>query len=139
MHAGIDGFRRSHQEAMHARRVAGLTPRPAGSAMRYSDAALNALLTADLGEAGAFVEQALGALAEESDANRRLAATLRIYYDEGSSFTRTSRRLGVHQNTVAYRVKRAGEILGRPVCERQLETWVALQLADVLRRSRTAG
>ena len=138
-HAGIAGFRRSHLEAMHARRVARLTPRPAGTALRYADAALNALLTADLGEAGEFVHQVLGPLAGDDDASRRLAATLRIYYDEGASFTRTARRLGVHQNTVAYRVRRAAELLGRPACERQLETWVALRLADVLRRAGTRG
>lgn len=134
-HEGLDGFRRSHEEAMRARRVARLLSRPAGSVVAYSDMALNALLTDDVDEAARFVGQVLGPLASDEDSPRRLAATLRVFYDEGSSFTRTARRLGLHQNTVAYRVRRAGELLGHPVTDRQLETWLALRLADVLRRA----
>ncbi len=134
-HEGIDGFRRSHEEALLARRVVHLGRRAPGAVARYGDVALTGLLTHDVGEARRFAERELGALGAETDAARRIAATLRVFLEEGSSFVRAARRLGVHENTVAYRVRRAGELLGHPVEERQLELRVALMLADVLRRS----
>jgi DNA-binding PucR family transcriptional regulator len=60
-----------------------------------------------------------------------------IFLEEGSSFVRAGRRLGIHANTVAYRVRRAESLLGRPVTERQLELRVALRLAR-LRASGTS-
>lgn len=134
-HDGIEGFRRSHEEALLARRVVQLGKRAPGALARYGDVALTGLLTSDVGEARRFSERELGALGAETDAARRIAATLRVFLEEGSSFVRAARRLGVHENTVAYRVRRAGELLGHPVEERQLELRVALMLADVLRRS----
>ncbi|WP_205696494.1 CdaR family transcriptional regulator [Conexibacter sp. SYSU D00693] len=133
--AGLEGFRRTHQEAQRARDVATLLRRQPGGCVRFSDVALNALLSADLDEARRFVARELGDLAAETDASRRLAATLKVFLEEGASFVRAARRLGVHENTIAYRVKRAGELLGHGLEERQLEVRVALQLADVLRRA----
>jgi DNA-binding PucR family transcriptional regulator len=57
---------------------------------------------------------------------------LRAFYDEGSSFVRAARRLGVHENTVTYRVQRAEELLGHPVSERRLELQVALRLVSLV-------
>ena len=132
---GIDGFRRTHHEAQQARRVASLLKRSPGNCVRFHDVALNALLSTDLVEARRFVDRELGELGEESDAGRRLAATLKVFLEEGSSFVRAARRLGVHENTIAYRVKRACELLGHGIDDRQLEVRVALALADVLRRA----
>jgi hypothetical protein len=131
---GLEGFVRSHRQALDARRVSLLARRPFGIT-RYGDAALLSLLTNDLDQARQFVARELGDLAADTDAARRLTATLRVFFEEGSSFKRTSERLGVHGNTVAYRVRRAGEILGHEVTERQLEVRVALQLVDMLRRA----
>jgi DNA-binding PucR family transcriptional regulator len=57
---------------------------------------------------------------------------LAIFLDEGASFVRAARRLGVHSNTVAYRVRRAEAELGHPVTERQLELRCALRLSRLL-------
>jgi DNA-binding PucR family transcriptional regulator len=43
-----------------------------------------------------------------------------------------ARQLFVHQNTVAYRVKRAEELLGRRVTDDPIELTCALTLAAVL-------
>lgn len=129
---GVEGFRRSHREALLARRVATLSQRPRGKCVDYSSVALDALLTQDLDEARRFVTNELGALVhDDSDGNRRLAATLEVFLDEKSSFVRAARRLGIHENTVAYRVRQAEELLGRSVVERQLELRAALRLAHV--------
>jgi DNA-binding PucR family transcriptional regulator len=122
-----------------ARHVIQLGRRAPGALARYGDVALTGLLTHDVPEARRFTQRELGALGAETDAARRIAATLRVFLEEGSSFVRAARRLGVHENTVAYRVRRAGELLGHPVEDRQLELRVALMLADVLRRSAAEG
>lgn len=133
VHEGLAGFRRSHEEALLARRVAMLAQRAPGAVVHLADAGLTALLTADLSEARQFVRRELGELAADNDSSRRLAATLDVFFDEGASHVKAARRLGIHENTVAYRVRRAAEILEHPLDERQLEVRSALRLAAVLR------
>jgi PucR C-terminal helix-turn-helix domain/GGDEF-like domain len=127
--AGVEGFRRSHLEASLARRAAEVLGLP--GPVRFDDVCLDVLLTQDAGEARRFVVRELGPLADGSDMSRRLVATLSAFYEEGSSFVRAARRLGVHENTVTYRVQRAEELLGHPVSERRLELQVALRLAGL--------
>jgi DNA-binding PucR family transcriptional regulator len=127
---GAEGFVSSHREACAARRMAGLLSRPTGSVVRYRSVVLNSLLSSDPDAATRFVESELGPLCSESDANRRLRATLTVFFEEGMNWSRTARRLGVHQNTVMYRVRRAEELLGRPFSDRRLELEAALRLTD---------
>ena len=75
----------------------------------------------------------LQGLTATDDATARPAGTLRTYLEERSSRSRTAKRLGIHENTVSYRVKQAEEILGRSVDERSLELRVALALVNVVR------
>ena len=127
---GADGFRRSHHEALLARRVAERSR--SRCITHFADVSLDALMTHDLDEARRFVAGELGALAAEDDATLRLSSTLRVFLEEGASYVRAARRLGVHENTVTYRVRRAEEILGHGVSERQLELRAALRLALVV-------
>jgi PucR C-terminal helix-turn-helix domain/GGDEF-like domain len=129
---GVEGFVLSHREALLARRVAQLRGEGAGARAAYPDLALEALLVDDPEAARRFAARELGPLAAADDATIRLASTLAIFFEEGASFVRAARRLGVHANTVAYRVRRAESLLGRPVTERQLELRVALRLARLL-------
>ena len=126
---GVDGFRRSHHEASLARRAAEVLGQR--GAVFFANSALDVLLTQDADEARRFVARELGPLADGSDMSRRLVVTLHAFYDEGSSFVRAARRLGVHENTVTYRVQRAEELLGHPVGERRLELQVALRLVGL--------
>ena len=130
---GIAAFRRSHNEAVEARRVAELAGRPPGTVTRYASVALAAIATADLDQARTFVARELRALAGDDDLTTRLTATLRTYLDEHSSRGRTAKRLGIHENTVSYRIKQAEEILGRSVDQRTLELRLALALAHLVR------
>lgn len=129
---GVAGFRASHAEAMHARRVASLVERRPGTVTSYDGIALAALATENLDHATAFVARELGSLAGTDDTTVRLAATLRVFLEEGKSPVRTARRLGIHQNTVVYRVKQAAELLGRDPDVRSVETQVALALLRVV-------
>ena len=106
--------------------------RPEGSVTRYLDISLCALATADVDHARAFVARELGALAACDDTTRRLAATVRTYLDQNGSRGRAARRLNVHENTVAYRLRQAEEILGRSVDKRTLELRVALAVVDLV-------
>jgi sugar diacid utilization regulator len=128
---GLAGFRRSHQEAEVARHAAGLDP--AGSAaVRYDDVALVALLGQDPGLARAFVARELGGLAAGDEASGRLRATLEAYLGEESSASRAGERLGVHKNTVVYRLRQAETARGAPLHHRRLELEAALRLARTL-------
>jgi DNA-binding PucR family transcriptional regulator len=130
--SGVEGFARSHREAMQARRIAELTVRRPGSVFSYEDVALTALASADLEHARDFVVRMLGRLAADDDATVRVAATLRVYLEEGSRARRTAERLGVHPNTIVYRIKAAEEMLGHPIESRVAELLVALRLAPIV-------
>lgn len=132
---GIAGFRDSHFEALQAERVARLTGRKEGSVTRFNNVSLRSLATADMDQARRFVERELGSLGATDETTRRLAATVRAYLDENGSRGRTAKRLHVHENTVAYRLRRAEELLGSPLDKRTLELRVALALAELVSSS----
>lgn len=129
--AGVAGFRASHRQALHARRVALLRGGTPGSVALYPDEALAALASADVDHAREFVTSELGPLAGHDETAQRLAGTLRVYLEENASPRRAAHRLGVHENTIANRVRAAEELLGRPVEERTAELLVALRLVGV--------
>lgn len=126
---GLDGFIQSHRQARDARRMSGVFSHRIGTVVAHRDVALDALLTHDLSAARVFVQNELGELADDSERSRRLRATLAAFFDEGMSWGRTAERLGIHQNTVMYRVRQAQDLLGHPIDDRRLELEVALRLA----------
>jgi len=69
----------------------------------------------------------------------RLRATVRVYLEENLSPARAARRLGIHQNTVVYRVKRSEELLGHAIEQRRLQIEVALRLSDMIDGLRAAA
>jgi DNA-binding PucR family transcriptional regulator len=131
--AGLGGFRRSHLEAGHARRVSSLV---GGSrrVMRYGRVELVAIATLDLDRTRCFVERALGELVADDDASRRLAATLDVYLDENCSRSRAAKRLGIHENTITYRIRQVQEIIGRPIESDALRLGAALALLPAIRQ-----
>jgi hypothetical protein len=129
---GAEGFRRSHQQARYARRVALLNGGRPGSVTLYDRVALTALASADLDHAREFVSAELGPLAADDESTRRLATTLTVYLEERSSPKRAAKRLGVHENTIPNRIRAAQSLLERPIEERVPELLVALRLRSVL-------
>lgn len=130
---GIAGFRQSHTEAAEARRIADLAHRPAGTITRYAHVALRAIATSDLDQARIFVTRQLQGMAGDDEVTARLTATLRTYLAEHSSRSRTAKRLGIHENTVSYRIKQAEELLGHSVDQGTLDLRVALALSNLVR------
>ncbi|ETW24741.1 PucR family transcriptional regulator [Mycobacterium gastri] len=129
---GLQGFRRSHIEASHARRVASLAGPRLGSLTRYRDVAVAALASADPEHAASFVGRVLGRLADDDEATYRVAMTLSVYLQENRSRARSAKRLTVHPNTVSYRVDQAESILGRSIDTDTLDLVVALALLPTL-------
>ena len=136
---GIDGFRRSHAEALEAARVAALAGGAAAAVMRYERIELVSLLASDFPRARAFVAVRLGPLAAATDSAARLRETVLAFLAANGSSTRVAKELFVHHNTVAYRVKRAEELLGRRVTDEPIELTCALTLAAALGRAVLAG
>jgi DNA-binding PucR family transcriptional regulator len=134
---GIAGFRSTHFQALNARRVARLSRRAPGSVTRYGVVSLQALASVDIDQACEFVRHELGTLAADDDTSRRLAATLRAYLDEHGSRGRAAKRLGIHENTISYRIRQAEEILGHSVEDHTLNLHVALALLGATREQRT--
>ncbi|ULE31816.1 PucR family transcriptional regulator [Mycobacterium sp. IDR2000157661] len=135
---GLGGLRSSYVEALEAQRIARLAQRPVGTVTRYQAVSLRAIATVDIEQTRTFVRRELGRLGETDETTRRLAATLRAFLDENCSRGRTAKRLHVHENTVAYRIRQAEELLDRPVDKRTLELRAALALADLVEYQTTA-
>lgn len=128
---GLDGFRTTYLEAMHARRVAVLEDQPGGTLVDYPSVALRALASIDLEQASGFVRSALGDLAEPDPTTRELATTLRAFLDHGSNLRATASALRVHHNTVANRIRRAEQLLPHPTVGRTAEILTALELLTI--------
>lgn len=130
---GPDGFRSAHLEAMQARRVAQLQLAHPGVVVHYEAIAVAALASADQEQARRFVEKQLGPLLGDDRESRRLTETLQAYLEEHASPRHAAVRLGVHENTVAARVRAVEARLDRPLRGRTTELLVALRLAPLVR------
>jgi len=129
--AGLAGFRVGHVEACEARRVAELAGREAG-VVRYDEVEAVSLLAEDLERLARFVHRTLGDLAAPGEATTRLRRTLRAWLATGGSAPAAAVRLGVHKNTVLYRVHRADGLLPRPIDADRLRLELALAAAEEL-------
>jgi DNA-binding PucR family transcriptional regulator len=127
---GVDGFRRSHQQALATRAVviaSGSHP-PAVTAAGDPGLVVAARFCEDLNEAREWVGDVLGPLASATDSDERMRETLREFLHSGSSFKSTADELHLHVNSVKYRVQRAIERRGRPISDDRLDVEVALLL-----------
>jgi hypothetical protein len=127
---GIAGFRRAHHEARDADRIASYQE-PA--VVRYGDVALEALAAQDTTRAREFVAHELGPLLSDGPRERRLLATLEAYFLASHNASSAAARLGVHERTVANRLRAIETRLGgRPVDTRRAELEVALRVHRLL-------
>jgi DNA-binding PucR family transcriptional regulator len=127
---GVDGFRRSHRQALVARTVVLASGSRPSAVTAASDPGLvvAANFCADLEQARAWVGDVLGPLASATDSDERMRETLREFLRTGSSFKATADELHLHVNSVKYRVQRALERRGRPMADDRLDVEVALLL-----------
>jgi hypothetical protein len=81
-----------------------------------------------------FAQELLGSLIEhDGTADRQLISTLRVFIDCGAHIRPTAQALGVHENTVRYRISRIREIAGIDCDDLSdlLNVRLALQVLDI--------
>ncbi len=122
--AGVDGFRRSHLDALTTQQMMARLRSPQRIA-RFADIQLIALLTADTDRAAEFVRHTLGDL---ETADRELQETVRVFVAEQCNASRAAGRLYTHRNTLLRRLARADELLPRPLAESTVPVAVALEV-----------
>lgn len=122
---GLDGFRRSHLNALTTQRLMRRMP-PEVNLAAYADVQLVALAAQDEERASDFVASTLGHLATHDDPVLR--ETLRVYVRENFSASRAAGTLFTHRNTVINRVRRAEELLAVSLADHGLEVGLALEI-----------
>lgn len=127
---GVEGFRRSHQQALATRAVVIASESSPPTVTVYSDPGLvlAAQFCADLEHTRTWVGDVLGPLASATDSDERMRETLREFLHNGSSFKATADELHLHVNSVKYRVQRALERRGKQTADDRLDMEVALLL-----------
>jgi hypothetical protein len=127
---GVEGFRRSHQQAEDARAVANAAGSKASRLTAATDAGLSAaaLMGSNLGAARVWVAEVLGPLASCTENDERLRETLGIFLRTGGSFKAAAEELHLHTNSIKYRVQRAIDRRGRPITDGRLDVEIALLL-----------
>lgn len=139
-YVGADRIARSYSEARHAvdttRMLSGL-----GGVIVFADLGIHRLLVRvrDVADLRAFASDVLGSLLEHERTNHTdYLTTLTVYFGENNSPQRTARKLHMHPNTVAYRIKRIEEITGMSLnsYSDRLIVQVALEIANGLGESR---
>jgi PucR C-terminal helix-turn-helix domain/GGDEF-like domain len=132
--AGLDGFRRAHAQAQAARRVGEHGTQPV---LRYGDLALEALALCDEQDARDFVAHELGPLLHAGKRGQVLLATLEAYFVAAGNAVSAGAALGVHDRTVANRLRAVEELLGPgAVVTRRAELETALRLQRLLEPER---
>ncbi|MGW5149383.1 PucR family transcriptional regulator [Rhodococcus koreensis] len=123
--AHMVGFRRTHREAVAARRVAERNVEM-GPFTAYDDVVIAVLASQDKEAAHEFIAGALGQLA---NADPTLKETLRIYLQEDANTARTAARLFTHRNTILNRIERAERLLPPSSSGWHLRVGLALEMA----------
>ncbi len=121
--AGIEGFRRSHREAIEAQRLA-VRSSAVGATVTFDQIEVAAIVAGESSLSGDFTERVLGALADAPD---ELRETVRVYLRLLGNATATADRLFTHRNTVLRRLERANELLPRPLVEDPIRIAMALE------------
>ena len=134
--AGLSGFRRSLLAARAARQAFG--PAPGSGWNHYTEVSPVSLLTGDQEQARWFVEETLGELGRDEAWCTTLRETLRLYLAYGRSRQQVAAAMYINRNTVAYRVQKAEQLLGRPIDEDTFDLRLALEIARVTNSGKDA-
>ena len=121
---GIEGFRRSHLDAITTQRMLARlnsTQRVAG----FEAVELVSLVTQDPDRADQFVKQTLG---EFAPASPDLRAAVLTFVNEQCNASRAAARLYTHRNTLLRRLSRAEQLLPRPLGDNSVHVAVALDM-----------
>ncbi|MET8797640.1 helix-turn-helix domain-containing protein [Nocardia sp. NPDC004568] len=135
---GLDGFRRSHQQAAAAYFVATLPGTSDRRAIGFGDpgVAVVSLLTEDLDATREWVREVLGSLADDTEQAATLRDTLSTFYETGESHVHTAQQMTLHRNTVKYRITKAVDATRTSEAgHEKLDIALALRICRFLGRS----
>ncbi|BBZ56727.1 MULTISPECIES: PucR family transcriptional regulator [Mycolicibacterium] len=122
--AGVDGFRTSHLDAVSTQRMMARlnTSRAVAS---FGDVEGVLLLTASPDLADRFVAATLGPLDND---HAELRESLHVFLREVCNVSSAADRLFTHRNTMLRRIKRANELLPRPLEDNVINIGMALEI-----------
>ncbi|WP_262103494.1 PucR family transcriptional regulator [Arthrobacter sp. Marseille-P9274] len=135
---GAAGLGHALQESLWA---AGTATRTGERLVRYEEGPSWLGLTA-VEEGQALVQRLLGPLLEhDRDKQSELVRTLRTYLEQQRSWQKTAAALFTHRQTVIYRIRRIGELIGLDMTETAslAQLWFALQIHDAMASQQQAG
>jgi DNA-binding PucR family transcriptional regulator len=122
--AGVEGFRRSHLDAITTQRMLARL-QSAQRIASFQTVQLVSLATQDLDRVQEFIANTLGEL---ESANLELRSTVRTFVNEQCNASRAARTLYTHRNTLLRRLARADQLLPRPLEENSVNVAVALEV-----------
>jgi DNA-binding PucR family transcriptional regulator len=120
---GIEGFRRSHLDALTTQRMLARI----GSSQRvasFTDVELVTLISTDPERSDRFIKDTLG---EFESAGPELHRTVLTFINEQCNASRAAAKLYTHRNTLLRRLVRADEMLPRPLASTSVHVAVALE------------
>jgi PucR C-terminal helix-turn-helix domain/GGDEF-like domain len=126
---GLDGWRRTHQQAQEALQVALLGRQKRA---RYADIAVLTPFVQNLDRGRAFIELYLSPLDRQKDGGATSRQVLRAYFAAARNVSAAARKLGLERRTLGYRLETIAECLGYQLNGRLAELEVALRLHDLL-------
>lgn len=112
---GYGGFRDGNYDARNIKSTVARAGVEAPSVHTSQETGLVALMLTDPAAARRFVNAQLGTLAADNDNTRVRRETVLEFLTNGGSYSRAATALGVHRNTVLYRLQRATKELGRAI------------------------
>lgn len=127
---GPDGFRRSHEEAVLTQRLVRARGELEGVSF-YDDVELAGLAGANQSGMRALVRRELRGLAADEPGMQKLRDTLLAYYTANQQLAPAAAALGVHKNTVRYRLQQVEDVLGHSLGERRAKVELALHCMKV--------
>ncbi|MEI6253807.1 MAG: PucR family transcriptional regulator [Mycobacteriaceae bacterium] len=122
--AGVNGFRRSHLDAVTTQRTMARL-HTARRVATFETVRLVALITQNPDSAERFVADTLGGLAH---ASAELCDSVATYVAEQCNASRAAERLYTHRNTLLRRLARADTLLPRPLHTNLVKVAVALEV-----------
>ncbi|OBI83233.1 Rv1453 family transcriptional regulator [Mycobacterium asiaticum] len=120
---GVEGFRRSHQQALSAQHMM-VRLRSRQQVAFFDDVQMVALLTQKPDYSDDFITSTLGAFAS---AGSVLRDTLLTYINEQCNAARAAQQLYIHRNTLLSRLDTAQRLLPRPLDRTTVRVAVALE------------
>lgn len=124
--SGIEGFRRSHLDALATQRMMTRLQSPRRIAL-FADIQLVNLITQDASAAEDFISSTLGDFASASP---ELRATLLTYIRQQCNVSRAAKLLYSHRNTLLRRLEAAARMLPRPLPQSYVHGAVALEALE---------